>query len=110
MTAFKRSTKSFMPVRHFSIPIPGEPSGPIIKTAQMPGPKNLEATNKLGDVACNLMTHVGFTIDVSKSKGNYIADADGNTLLDVFMNISSNAMGHNNQDVIDFARTDEVVH
>jgi 4-aminobutyrate aminotransferase/(S)-3-amino-2-methylpropionate transaminase len=96
MTAFRRSAKTFMPaVRNFSIPIPGEPSGPSV-TTQMPGPKNLAATNALGDVACNLMTHVGFTIDVKKSKGNYISDADGNVLLDLFMNISSNAMGHNN--------------
>jgi 4-aminobutyrate aminotransferase/(S)-3-amino-2-methylpropionate transaminase len=102
-------TKSLTPAsRAFSFTIPGEPSGPSVKT-QMPGPKNVELTNKLGDVACNLMTHVGFTVDVQKSKGHYVADADGNVLLDLFMNISSNAMGHMNQDVLDFARTDEVV-
>lgn len=35
-------------------------------------------------------------VDFAKSKGNYIVDADGNTLLDVFAQIASIPVGYNN--------------
>ncbi|KAI8079519.1 4-aminobutyrate aminotransferase [Gilbertella persicaria] len=35
-------------------------------------------------------------LDFAKSKGNYIVDADGNTLLDVFAQIASIPIGYNN--------------
>ncbi|KAI9474066.1 MAG: 4-aminobutyrate aminotransferase [Benjaminiella poitrasii] len=37
-----------------------------------------------------------FIADFSKSKGNYIVDADGNVLLDVFAQIASIPIGYNN--------------
>ncbi|KAI8636600.1 4-aminobutyrate aminotransferase [Parasitella parasitica] len=37
-----------------------------------------------------------FVADFAKSKGNYIVDADGNTLLDVFAQIASIPVGYNN--------------
>ena len=96
LSGFRRPVASLSTAqRAFSLAIPGEPSGPSVKTS-LPGPRNVELTKNLGDVACNLMTHVGFTVDIHNSKGNYVSDADGNVLLDLFMNISSNAMGHNN--------------
>jgi 4-aminobutyrate aminotransferase/(S)-3-amino-2-methylpropionate transaminase len=109
MSALRRGVQNLSQAqRAFSNHIAGEPAGPSIKTS-VPGPKNIELTKNLGDVACNLMTQVGFTVDINKSKGNYVADADGNVLLDLFMNISSNAMGHNNVDVLNYARSDEMV-
>jgi len=57
-----------------------EPEGPTVKT-EIPGPKSQELINKLNEVfdtrSLNMLT------DYSKSSGNYIADADGNVLLDV---------------------------
>lgn len=57
-----------------------EPEGPTVKT-DIPGPKSKEAIAKLDKVfdtrALNMLT------DYQKSAGNYIADPDGNILLDV---------------------------
>jgi 4-aminobutyrate aminotransferase/(S)-3-amino-2-methylpropionate transaminase len=57
-----------------------EPEGPSVKT-EIPGPKAKAAIAELNEVfdtrSLNMLT------DYSKSAGNYIVDADGNTLLDV---------------------------
>jgi 4-aminobutyrate aminotransferase/(S)-3-amino-2-methylpropionate transaminase len=57
-----------------------EPEGPSVKT-EIPGPKAKEAIAKLDKVfdtrSLNMLT------DFTKSNGNYIADPDGNVLLDV---------------------------
>jgi 4-aminobutyrate aminotransferase/(S)-3-amino-2-methylpropionate transaminase len=37
-----------------------------------------------------------WSLDFEKSKGNYIVDADGNTMLDVFAQIASIPVGYNN--------------
>lgn len=59
---------------------PGEPSGPTVKT-EIPGPKTKELIADLESVfdtrSLNMIT------DYEKSVGNYIADPDGNVLLDV---------------------------
>jgi 4-aminobutyrate aminotransferase/(S)-3-amino-2-methylpropionate transaminase len=57
-----------------------EPEGPSVKT-EIPGPKSKAAIAELNEVfdtrSLNMLT------DYSKSTGNYIADPDGNVLLDV---------------------------
>lgn len=57
-----------------------EPEGPSVKT-EIPGPKAKAAVAELDEVfdtrSLNMLT------DFAKSSGNYIADADGNVLLDV---------------------------
>ncbi|ODV90548.1 hypothetical protein CANCADRAFT_31469 [Tortispora caseinolytica NRRL Y-17796] len=44
--------------------------------------------------------------DYSKSTGNYIADADGNLYLDVYMQIASIALGYNHPTLIEAAKSD----
>jgi 4-aminobutyrate aminotransferase/(S)-3-amino-2-methylpropionate transaminase len=57
-----------------------EPQGPIVET-EIPGPKSRAAIAELDTVfdtrSLNMIT------DYDKSAGNYIADPDGNVLLDV---------------------------
>jgi 4-aminobutyrate aminotransferase/(S)-3-amino-2-methylpropionate transaminase len=57
-----------------------EPEGPSVKT-EIPGPKSRAAIAELDKVfdtrSLNMLT------DFTKSAGNYIADPDGNVLLDV---------------------------
>lgn len=59
---------------------PGEPKGPTVKT-QIPGTKTKALVDDLETVfdtrSMNMM------VDFDKSQGNYIADPDGNVLLDV---------------------------
>jgi 4-aminobutyrate aminotransferase/(S)-3-amino-2-methylpropionate transaminase len=64
-----------------------------VKT-RIPGPKSTairSTLDKLQDPR-----HMFFSADYSKSVGNYIADADGNQLLDLFCQIASIAVGYNN--------------
>jgi 4-aminobutyrate aminotransferase/(S)-3-amino-2-methylpropionate transaminase len=46
-------------------------------------------------------------ISYPKSSGNYILDADNNTLLDVFAQISSIALGYNAPPLLELAGTEE---
>ena len=70
--------------------VAGEPSAPAMKTA-VPGPESQRLMNELDSVQA--MKSVGFFADYEKSLGNYIVDADGNVMLDVFTNISSIPIG-----------------
>ncbi|XP_047123868.1 4-aminobutyrate aminotransferase, mitochondrial-like isoform X1 [Hydra vulgaris] len=70
----------------------GEFTHPIIKT-NIPGPISI--------MKCKEMDFIGqsaamqFFVDYEKSKGNYIADVDGNVLLDVYQQIASLPLGYN---------------
>lgn len=72
---------------------PDEPSQPIVKT-QIPGPKSKAAIERLSKVtdtrSLNMMANY------QQSYGNYIADLDGNVLLDVYAQIASIPVGYNN--------------
>lgn len=58
----------------------GEPDAPILKT-DVPGPKSKEHIAKLDAVFDT--RSMNMLADYTKSIGNYIADPDGNMLLDV---------------------------
>ncbi|KAJ0324225.1 hypothetical protein COL5a_007892 [Colletotrichum fioriniae] len=85
----------------------GEPSGPALKT-DIPGPASKKATEDLHKVfdtrSLNMLT------DYKKSLGNYIADADGNVLLDVYAQIASIPLGYNNPALAKVAQTPEMVN
>ena len=58
----------------------GEPKGPVMKT-RIPGPKTQKAVEELSKVFETRSMYI--MADYTKSFGNYLADPDGNMLLDV---------------------------
>jgi len=72
--------------------VSGEPDGPNM-VSQVPGPKSKRLHEELSKIQS--MDSVHFFADYKKSIGNYIADADGNMMLDVFTQISSVPIGYN---------------
>nr|ODN95555.1 4-aminobutyrate aminotransferase [Cryptococcus depauperatus CBS 7855] len=73
--------------------IPDEPSTPQVVTERIPGPKGIAASAEINAFQ-DSRTHV-IVPNYEISKGNYLVDADGNVLLDVFAQISSIALGYN---------------
>ncbi|PHH87398.1 hypothetical protein CDD83_8917 [Cordyceps sp. RAO-2017] len=85
---------------------PDEPAGPVVKTP-IPGPVATRLIEELGE---SFETRsVNMMADYSKSVGNYIADPDGNLLLDVYAQIASIPVGYNNAALAEAARTPEMV-
>jgi 4-aminobutyrate aminotransferase/(S)-3-amino-2-methylpropionate transaminase len=84
---------------------PDEPRQPIVKTA-IPGPESKKAIERLSKVfdtrSLNMMA------DYSQSYGNYIADLDGNVLLDVYAQIASIPVGYNNPSLLLAATSPEM--
>jgi len=74
-----------------------EPDGPVLKT-EIPGPKSQQLLKEL-DLIQNTGA-VEFFADYEKSAGNYLADADGNMVLDLYTQIASIPLGYNHPRVI----------
>ena len=86
---------------------PNEPTTPSVIT-DFPSPKTLAFKKNLADTTCTLATH--FPIDLSNSLGNFVCDADGNRLLDVFTSIGTNAVGYNHPALLEAADSDLMQH
>lgn len=84
---------------------PDEPSQPQLHTA-IPGPKGTQLNQQLGEIFDNRAAY--FVTDYYNSVGNYISDADGNKLLDVYMQIASIGLGYNNPALKQVAKLDEM--
>jgi 4-aminobutyrate aminotransferase/(S)-3-amino-2-methylpropionate transaminase len=69
---------------------------PQMKTP-VPGPRSLELLKDIASVSEPGAIH--FFADFAKSKGNYVIDADGNALLDIFAQISSLPLGYNHESI-----------
>ena len=69
----------------------GEPVCPNM-VSEAPGPKSKKLHEDLSKIQS--MDSVHFFADYDKSIGNYIVDADGNMMLDVFTQISSVPIGN----------------
>lgn len=84
---------------------PDEPLAPTIRT-EIPGPKSKEAIIALDKVfdtrSLNMMANY------QHSFGNYIADLDGNVLLDVYAQIASIPIGYSNPALLAAATTPEM--
>mmetsp|Transcript_18887 Transcript_18887/g.34995 ORF Transcript_18887/g.34995 Transcript_18887/m.34995 type:complete len:569 (+) Transcript_18887:79-1785(+) len=89
-----------------SIPVPESTftrdkhtEGPISPSmvTESPGPKSLSHFKELA--AVQECSSVHFFCDYSSSYGNYVVDADGNRLLDVFSQIASLPLGYNHPSI-----------
>ena len=83
-----------------------EPAGPQIRTP-IPGPKSQAAIEELHKIfdcrSLNMMA------DYQNSYGNYLADPDGNVLLDVFAQIASIPVGYSNPALLLAATSPDMV-
>ncbi|KIR42718.1 4-aminobutyrate aminotransferase [Cryptococcus deuterogattii 99/473] len=85
--------------------VPGQPQKPTVVTSTIPGPKGKELSAAIGKFQ-DPRAHT-LVADYNKSCGNYLVDADGNVLLDMFAQIASIAIGYNHPDLIKLAKTDQ---
>ncbi|XP_068674963.1 4-aminobutyrate aminotransferase, mitochondrial-like isoform X1 [Montipora foliosa] len=84
--------KTVMVVHHSMDSVVQEYDRPVVKTP-IPGPRSKELLNELSQI--QLTKGMSYFVDYENSKGNYIVDADGNVLLDVFQQIASLPLGYN---------------
>jgi len=83
---------------------PTEPREPRMRTS-IPGPESNQLLVKLNQYQDPRAAF--FVQDVERSIGNYIADADGNYLLDLFCQIASISVGYNNPTLLAAAKSDK---
>ncbi|KAF7508482.1 hypothetical protein GJ744_009195 [Endocarpon pusillum] len=74
-----------------------EPHGPRVSTP-IPGPKSKKAIAELNQVFDT--RSLNMLANYKQSYGNYIADLDGNLLLDVYAQIASIPVGYNNPSLL----------
>ncbi len=86
---------------------PNEPTEPVIKTAEIPGPASKAGIESLGKVFDSRPVY--FIADYEKSLGNFIADVDGNVYLDTYAQIASVPLGYNNPALIEAAKSPEML-
>lgn len=83
-----------------------EPPGPTVKT-EIPGPRSRRLIKDLDKVFDT--RSLSILTDYQKSTGNYIADADGNMLLDVYAQIASIPLGYNNPVLRQAAKSEAMI-
>jgi len=86
--------------------VPGEPEGPSMKTAH-PGPMSHQLAANLNQIQNTAALQ--FFCDYRRSLGNYLVDVDGNTMLDVFQQISSMPIGYNHPEILSIFNDPETI-
>ncbi|KAI9254798.1 4-aminobutyrate aminotransferase [Sporodiniella umbellata] len=94
----KKHARTLATVKPFVL---DEPLRPKINTL-VPGPKSEEVIARLNKYQDTRT--IFFVADYEKSKGNYIVDADGNVLLDVYAQIASIPIGYNHPTFLELAK------
>ena len=84
---------------------PNEPQHPVVATA-IPGPRSKQAIQELDTVYDAQNTNM--LANYHNSFGNYIADLDGNMLLDVYAQIASIPVGYSNPMLLAAAASPEM--
>lgn len=85
---------------------PDEPREPIVRT-EIPGPESKKLITELDRVFDT--RSLNMVANYKQSLGNYIADPDGNVLLDVYAQIASIPVGYNNPNLLLAASSPEMV-
>ena len=75
-----------------------EPAAPVVGS-KIPGPNSLALLNELETTSSDYRT-VRFFSDLDNSVGNYIADADGNLLLDLDTQMGTLPIGYNHPSLL----------
>ncbi|KAJ2394682.1 hypothetical protein GGI05_001928, partial [Coemansia sp. RSA 2603] len=83
-----------------------EPREPHVATSEIPGPASTAALKRLATIQDTRAA--AFVADYAKSVGNYIVDADGNALLDLYCQIASIPVGYNNPALLAAARSHQM--
>ncbi|MCO5549510.1 hypothetical protein L7F22_002982 [Adiantum nelumboides] len=84
-----------------------EPLAPNLVSQSVPGPSSTQISQQIASFQ-EERAHQ-FVVDYEKSVGNWIVDVDGNTLLDMFAQIASIAIGYNHPRLLELARSDEFI-
>lgn len=84
---------------------PSEPSQPHLVTSSIPGPNSKSISQQIGTFQED-RAH-GLVLDYGKSVGNYLVDADGNQMLDMFAQIASIPIGYNDPNLLKLAGSPE---
>ncbi|XP_043578763.1 4-aminobutyrate aminotransferase, mitochondrial-like [Bombus pyrosoma] len=78
-------------------PLPGEPAKPYTLT-EIPGPRSEALLNEFSKI--QQVGSIQYFGDYQRSVGNYLADIDGNVFLDMFMQLSTLALGYNHRSIL----------
>ena len=84
---------------------PSEPKAPRVMTA-IPGPRSKEAIEELDKVFDT--RSLNMLANYQNSFGNYLADLDGNVLLDVYAQIASIPVGYSNPNLLHAATSPDM--